>query len=337
MTLKELALLAGVSVSTASRVLNKNDIHAAGKETRERIWELAQKTKYVPNKTAQLLHSGEPEQARYALACIFARTGSTSTDPFFSQIYQAARQECLKSRSVITDAYTVEQFLQTRKANDVHRWDGILVLGRYTQTLSQELTAKYKNVVCIGLNPFWDNYDQVMCSGYSAARMAVEYLYSLGHREIGYIGEKETEIRYRGYYETMREYKLPLNQALIIESKQSAEGGCKSAGKFLVNSQRIPTALFCANDITAIGVMDAITKAGLSVPGDISVIGIDDIELCQNTSPLLTSVAIPKEELGRMGVKVLLDQIKGGHRLPIKVEIPFKLCIRQSCAAPRNT
>lgn len=331
MTLKELAALAGVSVSTVSRVLGKNDVRAASSATREKIWRIARQTGYVPNQAAQLLQRGEVQHAQHQLACILARTGSEETDPFFSQIYHSVQQRCLQKLAVLDRVYTAAEFQQRPPHQHPPGWDGVLVLGRYTKTLLEKLRADCKNVVYIGLNPIRDSYDQVICDGYSAATMAVEYLHSLGHRRIGYIGEMLTEARYRGYYDAMEERKLPLHRGHIINSKQSVAGGRHSAAQLLSSGQPLPTAIFCANDITAVGVMEQLSGAGISVPGDVSVMGIDDIALCQSTAPTLTSITIPKEELGRMGVNVLIDRIEGGHRLPIKVEIPFTLCKRQSC------
>ena len=95
------------------------------------------------------------------------------------------------------------------------------------------------------------------------------------------------------------------------------------------------TAVFCANDVTAIGVMKAFREKGIMIPEDISVISIDNTEICQFSSPILTSIHIPKEDLGRFAVKLIIDRIEGGHRLPVKIEIPYTIITRESCASPR--
>lgn len=91
------------------------------------------------------------------------------------------------------------------------------------------------------------------------------------------------------------------------------------------------TALFCANDMTAIGAMRALKEDGYRIPDDISIIGIDDIPTSQYMSPALTTVHIPIEELGNMTVKLLIDRIEGKHNLPLKVFLPFSIVERETC------
>lgn len=90
--------------------------------------------------------------------------------------------------------------------------------------------------------------------------------------------------------------------------------------------------MFCCNDNTAIGAMRAIKEAGLSIPDDLSVISIDDIDTAQYLSPMLTTIHIPVEEMGQMTAKILIDRIEEGHKLPIKINLPFYLANRESCA-----
>ncbi len=92
------------------------------------------------------------------------------------------------------------------------------------------------------------------------------------------------------------------------------------------------TAIFCSNDITAIGAMHAFQESGFHIPGDISVISIDDIDTAQYLTPMLSTIHIPTQEMGQMAAKILIDRIEGGHRLPIKMNLPFYLASRESCA-----
>ena len=96
------------------------------------------------------------------------------------------------------------------------------------------------------------------------------------------------------------------------------------------------TAIFCPNDLTAIGVMRALQEAGLRIPTDISVISIDDIDMAQYLSPMLTTIHVPLDEMGQTAAKILIDRIQGGHHLPMKISLPFYLAVRESCAAPRK-
>lgn len=344
MTLKELARLAGVSVSTVSRVVNKNDPNVAGEEVRGRIWDLVRQTGYVPNRSAQNLklgsHPSQPESRR-KIACIFARTPDGKTDPFFSQIFRSIEYECIKNQYEMTGVYTALNLKNTvQNLSDV-RYDGIVVLGRYSRSLMNQIKKGSKNIVYTGLNPISDPYDQIICNGYETAKTAVRYLHALGHTCIGYLGEKSDEVRYRGYYDAIQELRLPLRQEHIVEAEQSMQGGYLGGKKILTavlgSSEFVatrPTAIFCANDSTAVGVMKAFHEEGIRIPKEISIISIDNTEICQFTSPMLTAIHIPKEELGKIAVKTLIDRIEGGHSLPMKIEIPFTLVMRESCARP---
>ncbi len=344
MTLKELARLAGVSVSTVSRVVNKNDPNAASELVRNRIWELVHQTGYLPNPSAQSLklESRQPQtDRRRNIACIFARTPDGKTDPFFSQIFRSIEHECIKNGFEMTGVYTALDLKNT--ARDLARvhYDGVVVLGRYSRSLLNQIKSSSKNIVYTGLNPIGDPYDQIICNGYEAAKAAVRYLNMLGHSSIGYLGEKTDEVRYRGYYDAIQELRLPLRREHIVEAEQSMQGGYNGGKKILSavlgSSESVatrPTAIFCANDSTAVGVVKAFHEEGVKIPKEISIISIDNTDICQFSSPMLTSIHIPKEDLGKVAVKTLIDRIHGGHTLPMKIEIPFTLITRESCTKP---
>ena len=161
----------------------------------------------------------------------------------------------------------------------------------------------------------------------------MSYLAELGHVHIAYLGERKNEIRYRGYWDALSQLALPLNRDHIIDTPLSTEGGYRAAARLLSSGSNI-TALFCANDLTAIGAMQAAGELGRRVPEELSVIGIDDIETCQYTTPVLTTIHIPMEDLGIMTAKILIDRIETGKRIPMRVELPFRLIKRGSCMAP---
>lgn len=337
MTLKELAKLANVSVSTVSRVINNNDTRSASQETREKIWQLVRETNYIPNATAQNLKRGKNITAKakvYSISCIFARTSEGISDPFFSQVFQGIEHEALKRGCSVTGVFSAFDFSQNNTYDDIFQSspDGIILLGRYPKNLLKKLRSKFKNIVYTGLNKVNDNCDQIICDGYAAAQTAVEQLYSLGHTNIGYIGEMSNETRYKGYHDMLLKLKLPIMRNYIIDTPQSIKGGYDSGLKIVKAGSERPSAIFCANDITAIGVLKALSESKIKIPQDISIISIDNVELCQFVSPMLTSIDIPKEDLGRFALKMLLDRVEGGHHIPIKVEIPFKLIQRESCA-----
>ncbi len=338
MTLKEIAKLAGVSVSTVSRVINQNNTKVASKEVQDKIWKIVSESNYVPNTTARNLKLGNTsygmESSSKTIGCIFARSTTDMNDPFFSQIARAIEQEAFKQGYLMKYSFTAFDINDTNVYHLItgNQVGGIAILGRFDQNLLKFIKSHYKHVVYTGLNKVDHDFDQIICDGYQASMAAVKHLHKLGHTMIGYVGEKNKEVRYQGYCDAMTALNLPIKREHIIVTPLSSEGGYKAVKEYLKNQYSI-TALFCANDLTAIGAMKAIKEMGYKIPEDISIISIDDIDTAQYVSPMLTTIHVPMEELGKMTAKILIDRIENGKSLPLKIELPFYIANRESCKA----
>lgn len=339
MTLKEIAQEAGVSISTVSRVLNNTSSKAASPEVKERIWEVVRRTGYTPNSAAQNLKLGQnpPKSHSNSLFCLFARTPDAPNDPFFSSLARSVEIEAYKHNYIMKSSFTSFDINNSETCriildNDV---SGGVILGRCDKATLKFLKQHFHYVAYTGLNGIDANYDQILCDGYAASICAMEHLIQLGHRHIGYIGETSSENRYQGYRDTLSKYHLPFDNSYIAPVLFSSNGGYNGAQK-LLEQQPALTAIFCGNDITAIGVIRAIKDRALKIPRDISVISIDDIDTAQYLSPMLTTVHVPVEAMGSMAAKTLIDRINGGHTLPMKINLPCHLAQRESCAKPRE-
>ncbi|MDD7218563.1 MAG: LacI family DNA-binding transcriptional regulator [Clostridia bacterium] len=336
MTLKEIAKEANVSVSTVSRVINQKNTKAASPEVQERIWDIVRKSGYTPNATARNLKMGQNRQIQdtvpKSIACIYARSNSSVSDPFFSQIAKAIEQEAFKSSYFIRHSFTAMDIANPDIAKQLAQFpvDGVVILGRYEKQLLNFFSQNYKNVIYTGLNPMGNKYDQVVCDGSEIAYTAISYLMELGHTRIGYIGEQNNEVRFTGYKEALAKLGLPFLQKNTVNVRLSSDGGYKGANTLIHNKADI-SAIFCANDTTAIGVIHALKEKGFRIPEDISIISVDDIDTVQYLSPLLTTVHIPLEDLGKISAKVLIDRINGGHRLPMRILLPYYIAKRDSC------
>ncbi|WP_459481018.1 LacI family DNA-binding transcriptional regulator [Clostridium saccharoperbutylacetonicum] len=340
MKLKDIAERVGVSISTVSRVINNKDTKAASQEVQEKIWSVVRETGYTPNIAARNLKLGEVNKTatiseNKSLACIVARSRNAIDEPFFLDLSHAIEKEAFKQGYVLRYTFSAFDLSNSNTFNTISntKVDGVIVLGRFNLNLSNFIKKHYKNVVFAGLNSIDSayNYDQVVCDGYKASIAAVKHLTTLHHTNISYIGETQNEIRFKGFIDAMKELCLSVNSQNIIDTHLSTDGGYKGAKK-LLEAKTSSTAIFCANDITAIGALKAIKEKGLRVPEDISIISIDDIDMAQYISPMLTTVHIPINELGKMAAKTLIDRIEHGHDLPIKLEIPFNITKRESCA-----
>ncbi|MDY3997595.1 MAG: LacI family DNA-binding transcriptional regulator [Blautia sp.] len=340
MTLKEIAAEAGVSISTVSRVINQKVKSSASKEVQDRIWEIVRRTNYIhenlskePTETPVLSSTGP----FHSIACLFARVPDGESDYFFATLARSIEKEALRHNYVLK--YTFSAFdiddpvtLQMIATNEI---DGIAVLGRCDKQLLKFLKKNFQYVVYTGLNNLDAKYDQIICDGEQISYDVVTLLLNQGHKKIAYIGETVNENRYLGYCTALASAKISVEEKYIANIMQSTEEGYKGACHLLDNNCDA-TAFFCADDLTAIGAMRAIKEHGLRIPEDVSVASIDDIDTAQYLTPMLTTVHIPLDEMGRMATKILIDRIEGGHEKHLKILFPYEIVIRKSTAAPQD-
>lgn len=336
MSIKEVAKLAGVSPSTVSRVVNSGYTTAASSETQQKIWEAVRQVGYLPNQNARSLkHPQHESKQSLSIDCVYARVVNQYLDPFFTVLMRAAEMEAFKSGYNLRYHYSVVD-IQQGNANSVDSHaKSALVLGRLEPGALKLLRKWYKNIVVVGLNTLQDDeLDQVISSGYDATCACISYLMSLGHTKICYMGETVNEQRFQGYLDSMKESGIKDISPYVIETPFNPTSGYASANELLKRELDF-TAIFCANDMSAVGALKALREHKLKVPQDVSLIGINDMETVRYLDPMLTTIHIPLEEMGRMGTKLLIDRIEGGHSLPIKMEIPHSLIRRESCG-PAN-
>lgn len=340
MTLKEIAQEAGVSISTVSRVINQSNSKAASKEVQDRIWEIVRRTNYTPNTSARNLKAGTTSSGQASsrsIACLFAREPDAITDPFFSQLARSIEKEAFKQNYILKYSFTAIDIQHPSTFHLIadNHVDGVAILGRCNKQLLSFLKKHFNYVIYTGLNSLNAKYDQVLCESTLASEHVIEYLIGLGHTKIAYVGETQNEERYIGYCSTLRKHKIPIQNEFVSNVMLCSEGGYRGA-KALLAKTREMTAIFAPNDLTAIGVMRAIQEEGLKIPKDISVISIDDIDMAQYLSPMLTTLHVPLDEMGKMAAKTLIDRIEGGHHLPMRISMPFYLAVRESCGPPRR-
>ena len=345
-TLKDIAQKANVSISTVSRIINNDQIKPASKKTSEKVWKIVRELGYVPNVNARNLIKGQEGTANSlktkAIGCIFTSTQDTYNDPFFSQIARGIQTEAAKRGYVMGYSYSSCDMNESALYNNItsNRVDGAIILGRFSEDFLKFLKNNIKTLVYAGLNYVNGGFDEVICDGYKAVCRVVEHLISLGHKDIGYIGsipgtEKinvVNEHRFAAYKDTMQQHNLQADKNFIRNVELSTEEGYNGMKEMLKTGQ-CPSAVFCANDLVAIGAMKAIHERGFRIPEDIAVVGLDDIEMAAYVRPALTTIHVPKEELGKFAVKILIDKIENGHALPVRIDIPFRLVVRESCGA----
>jgi DNA-binding LacI/PurR family transcriptional regulator len=345
MSIKKIADSVGVSTSTVSRVLNNPSYRCSSPELREKIWSAAIRMNYVPNEAARNLRAGSAPDAQktYSIHVLVTRTDSESTDPFFRELLRVVeseihRQGCLLSkvwyRSLFSDDKRCKRedigaIIERMREEADGTGDGLIVIGKCNHLALQKLQQYYKSAVYVNRDASQGEMDEVICNGRKLASCAVDYLISLGHESIGYVGVCHNEARYRGYIETLRANGLDVDSDYVIETKQTEKEGFEAMRR-LLEADKCPTGIYCSNDITAIGMLKYLHKHKnrYYMP---SIISSDGIEEAQYTTPMLTTVQASREEMGKFALYLLLDRLRGGHRGKVKIELECRLVKRDSC------
>jgi len=327
-TIKDVAELAGVHPSTVSRVIN-NDSRISEK-TKEKVILIINKLGYTPNAIAR----GLKTKRTYTLGILIPDI----TNPFFAEIARGVEDAANKKNfNVIlcnTDGKLKKEntYLQILRGKRV---DG-LILGTAHIKDKSILELERKKfpyiLVCRGIKELGKNC--VIVDDVEGGIMATEYLIKLGHRRIAHItGPLKTRSalnRLKGYKLALKKYEIEYREELVGEGDFRIKGGYQVMKRFLKLAEP-PTAIFAANDLLALGAMQAIQKKKYHVPKDFSIIGFDDIKLASFVHPALTTIRQPMLEMGALAVKMLLKIIEEGEFNQRKIVLKPKLIIRESC------
>jgi LacI family transcriptional regulator len=338
LTINDVAAEAGVSVATVSRVLN-NAGYPVRAETRERVLAAIEKLDFRPNELARGLLLKSTRTVGLAIPDI--------ANPYYPLISRGVEDVASEHGYAVIicntdrDARKSERYINTLLQKQV---DGMILAGGGTDftTASERFAKRGTRVVFIGRpGPAWPS---VRVPNADAAAAAMEHLADLGHRRVGFIGGASQLTsavdRLDGYLRAVAEHGLDDGDALRQAGDFTEESGYRAAAQLLSLSPP-PTAIFAANDRMAIGAMAAAHDAGRAVPGDLSVVGFDDIPMASYLRPPLTTVALPGYEMGAAAMRLLLEQVQAGPDgdapEPPVVHLDARLVVRESTAPPSHT
>lgn len=339
--LKDIAEMVGVSISTVSRVINQDDSRRISEETKQKIWHAAKQLNYPILQTAKsrartrLRHSSPPATT-HAIGCILSLPDNKYNHPYFSPIIQGIEAKLLESGASLAFLHTQAELKNAALFESLLRscrLSGVICVEGMNPAQYKWLKEKVPNIV--GIDVADPTVPVVSYDRMNAARVAVGHLIQSGRRKIGFIGGKgllgqlEREKRYRGYRIALEEAGCELNTNWVIDAEWDADRSYDGM-KQLVQLEDRPTAMFCASDMMAIAAMRAVAEEGMSIPGDIAFIGVDDIEFAKYSSPPLSSIHIPKYEMGYTAAKVLLDGLTAPYPTPFRMLLPFELIVRES-------
>lgn len=342
-TLKDIAEKAGVSISTVSRVINDDQERPVNKETKKLVWKYVKKLGYNRNNRSDNNLKKNTKKIGY----ILNDTPNIYNHPYFSVILGSIESE-IKSQGYSVGFLYAENDLKKEAIRHqflTEKVDGLIIIAEFIDEEFQEkIKQNFNNIVSIDYLQS-DLKKDIICverekAGYTATRLLIDK----GHRKIAFIGGAFVEelpgvergYRFTGYKNAIKEAGLNLKKDWIRDGDWNLEGGYREMVK-IISGDNLPTAVFAASDLMAIGAMRAIHEAGLEIPGDISVISYDDIEMAKFTNPPLTTIHVPKEEIGKLAVKLLIEQINVNNpSFPLKIMVSTELIIRESVDKPRK-
>jgi LacI family transcriptional regulator len=337
-TLREVAVRADVSIGTASQALNNRP--NVSTETRERVLQAARELGYrvrefPPGSNGTRLDViGMVSKHDYGL--------SVEVNPFYSLVQLGVEQECRRANLSLMYA-NIEVDHQNRPVFwpsmlREQRIDGLLFVGTFFED-TVDIIQRQTNIPTVLVDSYAPNlnFDHILIDNLNGTRQMVEYLIGLGHRHIGLIGSGQDtppgiQERVHSFITTLQAHQLPTHY--LEDAWLKRDLSYQAAQRLLRRAPEV-TALFVVNDDCAIGAIHALNDMGLSVPGDVSVAGFDDINLAREVTPPLTTVVVPKVWMGVMGVRRLLERAANPGQPKVYVVLATDLVIRKSIGPPR--
>jgi len=327
-TIREVARAAGVSVATVSRVLNESGPVAG--ETRDRIRRVAVEMRYIPNDAARSLSMRRTGTLGVLLPDLYGE--------FFSEVIRGLDQAAQRARfhlllsSSHNNRHDIEAALQAMRG----RVDGLVVMSPHIDVavLAANLPESLPAVM-LNTPQSTSEFDTLSVDNFGGARAMVAHLAGHGHRRIAMVRGPEpnhdAEERLRGYRTALADAGLAPDAALEVEGDFTEDGGYRAVRR-LLELRRPPTAIFAANDSTAIGAMSALREAGVSVPAAMAVAGFDDIPISRYLTPALSSVRVSINDLGARAMEQLVRAVEEQNRHERAHQVlPTSLVIRDSC------
>jgi len=327
-SLKDIAKLAGVGMGTASRVLNNKP--GVKEETREKVLKVMSELKYTPNSAARALKEHSSKMIGIIVKGLL--------NPFFAKVIESIEKNCVGNGYSIVFSYSEK--LKIADSIDIllgKKVEGIICLGgNFDKSLENKIEKLEIPIILASseINPEIKKniFSSVIINNEGAVFEGVDYLCKLKHKKIGLIvefGEQLGLNRMEGYKNALRANGINYDENLVENAAYTLKGGYDAMKKILQKSE-IPTAVFATSDTMAMGAARAILESGYKIPEDISIMGFDGLEEGKYYYPSLSTIEQPREELGEVSTKLLIESIEN-HEIEKKhIIMPTKLIIRES-------
>ena len=332
--IRTVAALAKVSIATVSRTINRSP--AVSERLSKRVWQAIEQLNYFPNTHARTLVSGRSH--------LFGIIVENITNPFFPELIQSFEEIAVAhGYEILVSSSNSDPVVLTRCVRRMleRKVDGVAVMtfGEEEPVIDQ-LMQNDIPMVLAEFKPGHPKISTILMDYTTGIHQAIRHLVELGHKRIAFLAGPHklhsALTRESDYRTAMKEAGLPVEKQWVIECDHTLKGGVMGFEK-LQKQKVIPTAVLCSNDMTAIGVLRAAYMAGLRVPQDLSVVGLDDIDFAEFTLPPLTTIRLSRAELAKSAFEALRLQAEEPENLKMQREFlaSTSLVVRGSTGAPR--
>jgi LacI family transcriptional regulator len=338
-TIKDVAKRAGVSTATVSFVLNRNPKEAISETVRVRVLEAARALSYHPSAAAAALARRRVRN----VALVFYKDDDTITNPFYSFVVQGAIREAIERNYDLLFSYVESTYAGYETLPKIVREKnagGVLFMRRIEPAMAEDIQALGIPVVAVDEVPRVEGLNSIQIDNRRGGTLAAEHLMKLGHERIAMLVPKRPprsiEERLEGFRAAFDKLDRPFSRSLnVVQAETLSFPDGLEAARHVIEKQRL-TALFCANDEMAAGVLRAAHELGLEIPRDFSVIGFDDIIMSNYTDPPLTTIKVMREHMGRRAMTRLIELVERTDSR-VKVELaPVELVVRESTGRARD-
>lgn len=331
-TLREIADKVGVSLATVSRVLNNDSGILVSDETKAQILKVADELNY---KTAKQ-KKGKVANKKISIIGIVEMYDVIKQlqDPYYLLLKSIVEKKAFENNIRLVNIFKRKDEYELLEDAML---EGIIAIGKFTEEEVHKLSERTSKMVFIDSAPNDEVYDSVKVNYKLGVKQGIDYFIELGHKEIGFIGERYTlgdnkvatlDNRLKFFCEYMKSKDI-FNSEYVINSEMTSDGGYNAILDYIDQKKIMPTAIFTANDVIASGVIKGLKEKGIKVPDEVSIIGFNDTVISQYTNPPLTAIRVHIEYLAEVAIDLMLERLKG-RKYPKKVIIPSEFILRNS-------
>ncbi len=326
-TIKDIAVSAGVSSATVSRILNNDNTLNVSPETRQKVLDTAHALNYKKK-------SRSSGKSVYTLGIVqWFSPQEEMEDNYYLLIRQGIEDFCMQNCIHVVRTYKAD----VNYMDSLKNVDALVCVGKFSASEIKRFREMASGIIFLDM-PIDDmNISTITLDFEHAIQMGMDYLTALGHRKIGFLGGKEyladqtlfPDMRKNLFVKYCEKYGV-IYKPYVMEETYSIESGYQMMQK-LIDSNDLPTAIIASSDPIAFGALRALTDKGIKVPQDISLMGFDDTSLSSFTSPPLTTIHAPAYDMGSFGANIVFNILKQHPATAMKIKLPCQLMERQSC------